>query len=416
MRRSPGTCSIEARGRNFRVRAVVDGRLVTISPPGGCDSRAEAEEIAAAFIEERNAQVLRQGLTLEQFGRGFLDRRERRGIRGIKTERYIWRRVTRADLGDLPLASIRRADIVDWLDGQDGAAQTRRNALNLLRQCFNDAVDRELIDANPARDVRLHRSADVEDEDKWTVLRPDEQIALLDAVPQAERPLVVFALVTGLRQSEQYRLKWDDVSETHVTVRRAKNRRNRRVPLLPPARAAAAAMARESEYVFPSPRGHRRQPRAPGDWHQWVAAAGIERRVRWHDLRHTCGTSLLAGWWGGAEWAIRKVQAFLGHRNLVSTERYAHLLQQDLDAQAQRVEFPANSPLLLGQEPKQLKEAAPPARVELATNSLGIPGSREQKPRLAPGEFPGGNPGIRKALPPAAWSLAYAFAAVGRRA
>jgi integrase len=54
--------------------------------------------------------------------------------------------------------------------------------------------------------------------------------------------------------------------------------------------------------------------------------AGITRRVRFHDLRHTCASSLVAGWWGRA-WRLEEVKAILGHGSVTMTERYAHLAQ-----------------------------------------------------------------------------------------
>jgi len=51
--------------------------------------------------------------------------------------------------------------------------------------------------------------------------------------------------------------------------------------------------------------------------------AGIGRVVRWHDLRHTCATSLLEGWWGEA-WQPDEVRQFLGHTAVAMTMRYVH--------------------------------------------------------------------------------------------
>src|SRR5690606_28311597 len=131
----------------------IEGRLRTVA--SGI-TLAEAEEAAAAYTVLRNEEVVREGVTLAQFGVGFLNRRERRGVRGIKQERARWSAYVDAmPIGQLPVTTIRRRDIVDWCDelGARGLAdQTRRNALNLLRAALADAVDRELLAANPARD------------------------------------------------------------------------------------------------------------------------------------------------------------------------------------------------------------------------------------------------------------------------
>lgn len=46
--------------------------------------------------------------------------------------------------------------------------------------------------------------------------------------------------------------------------------------------------------------------------------------VRWHDLRHTCGASLISGWWGRA-WRLEEIKELLGHKDIAITQRYAHL-------------------------------------------------------------------------------------------
>jgi len=65
----------------------------------------------------------------------------------------------------------------------------------------------------------------------------------------------------------------------------------------------------------------------PGDWfrkqvwHPAVAAAGIGRRVRVHDLRHAHASWLLAG---GAD--LQVVKERLGHGSIATTQRYLHTL------------------------------------------------------------------------------------------
>jgi integrase len=76
--------------------------------------------------------------------------------------------------------------------------------------------------------------------------------------------------------------------------------------------------------LFPTPRGCRRQRSKNYGWEAVCTAAKNKRPVRWHDLRHTCGSSLIAGWWGRA-WSIIEVRDRLGHSSVEVTELYAHL-------------------------------------------------------------------------------------------
>lgn len=370
-RRQPGQCSIEEHPKGsgrWRVRARRSGRLVVV---GSGLSRPEAEETAAAYTELRNAEVLREGVTLSQFGLGFLSRREQRGIRGIAADRNRWKvYVDEMALGALPVSTLRRRDVIDWLDelGARGLApQTRRNALNLLRVALHDAVDRELLSANPARDVRLPRRVDATaKEDLEGILTPEEQAALLATMPPELSPVVRFALLTGLRKSEQWWLRWEDLhlDEGYVLVRRSahgkptKGGRPRRVALLEPARAILETLPRRSPWVFCGARGKRRgHGKDPHGWHAAVEAAGITHRVRWHDLRHTCATSLLAGWWG-RKWSLEEVCKLLGHSSVQVTERYARKLDETVRLAVARTEFPSSSPFLaLVSADPQLKKA-----------------------------------------------------------
>jgi hypothetical protein len=58
------------------------------------------------------------------------------------------------------------------------------------------------------------------------------------------------------------------------------------------------------------------------------------RRVRFHDLRHTCASHLLQGTWAPhfTDRALRleEIREWLGHKSISTTERYAHLCADSL--------------------------------------------------------------------------------------
>lgn len=322
----------------YRVRARIGGKLKTLASNL---TSAQAEEAANAYQEIQHEGEVKQGVTLAAFGRGFLDRRERAGVRAIRTDRASWaKHVERDALGALPVSSLDRRDIHDWLDRRSGIAhRTRLKLRNLLNVALQEAVDRGLLDSNPCREVKVHRSgAATSKDDLEGILQPDEQRRLLEAIPDdTNRALVTFALLTGLRQAEQWWLERDDIQSGAVIVRRSagglppKGGKPRVMPLFPLALAAAELMPRRRvPYIFASLRGHRRQEgKAPRGWSGWLKAAGITRHVRWHDLRHTCATALLAGWWG-RKWSIDEVCQMLGHSSTKVTERYARKLDTTL--------------------------------------------------------------------------------------
>jgi integrase len=337
MKRDAATVEEHPKGSGrYRVRARVAGRRPVIAKGLG---HAEAVEIANAYHVVRHESDVRDGLSLRDFGEAFLQRRERAGVRAIRTDRSRWKRhIAGATIGQLAVSTLESRDVWQWLDGlTDMAYRSQLRLLNLLRVALQDAVRRGLLQANPARDVEVHRAASARaTDDLEGILTPLEQQALVAAVPERERPTVVFALCTGLRQAEQWWLRWEDVRGGHVVVRRSaggqptKSGKPREVPLLPAAIAALDALPLRSGHVFPALRGSRRaEGKAPRGWAGWVKASKIGRPVRWHDLRHTCATALLAGWWG-RRWSLDEVCKLLGHSSVQVTERYARKLDSTL--------------------------------------------------------------------------------------
>lgn len=410
LRRKYGSANVEEHPKGsgrWRVRAKIGGKLETIV--SGLEEK-EAVAAADAYAEHRDADSLRAGLTLTQFGPTVMERRKRRGGRSVDKDRNRWQCYVEADaLGGIPLRALRRSDVVEWRDRLHSrlSGQTVRNALNLLRSALTDALDRELVTENVARDVRVPRRMDVTtEEDLSGVLLPDEQGRVLASAPDGPyRRLVTVALYTGLRWSELSYLRREDVQGDVLVVRRSvgggptKGGRARRVPLLPPSQQAIreqlATLPKACPWVFPGTEGTPRKFR-PSRWTRWVEAAGITRRVRWHDLRHTCGTSLLAGWWSsdGHRWALDEVCAMLGHRSQTTTEIYARKVDETLMNAASRMvweKFPEGN----GTKRKGAKILAYQRLPKpWVTRSNRVGGATEKQPDsrsagLAAGNFPG---------------------------
>ncbi len=96
------------------------------------------------------------------------------------------------------------------------------------------------------------------------------------------------------------------------------------------------------ELVFGSMRGTPLQPSnfRQRAWDPALRRAGVDgERYRFHDLRHTCVSRLVAA---GAD--VKLVQAVAGHANpLITLKRYSHLLDARVTEAAQRFD-PARIP------------------------------------------------------------------------
>lgn len=141
----------------YRARRRIGGKMKTICSgvPLG-----EALESIRAFELLHADVAVREGMTLEAFGVGFLERREKRGVRGVGQERARWKlMINRDPIGSLVIRTLNRADMLDWLARWAGKGkQTRKNALNLLRSALDECVDRGLCERNVAREVKVERA------------------------------------------------------------------------------------------------------------------------------------------------------------------------------------------------------------------------------------------------------------------
>ncbi len=357
-RRAAGSGSIDrARdGRWWARLPRVYGRQ-RLGPFGTREEAAEAlaDEIAGYVEAPPDA------LTVAAWGKRWLTRREASGdYRSVGTERRRWADyVEGSSLGRTPIERVQPADVRRWLDGLSRlAAQTRRNALTLIRGALRAAVDAGYLETDPTRDVRIPRAARAGEKDRWTWLSAAELEALLSVRLESQRTpperwqsIWTVSAYSGLRPGEMWALEWGDISDRGVIcVRRAvgekgkigppKGGQAREVPLLAPARTAleawrAVAPRSPRGLVWPSEHGgghHRRGYRAR--FSDGLREAGIERRVRFYDLRHTCASHLLQGTW--APWIVARalrleeVRDWLGHADVGVTQRYAHLAADGL--------------------------------------------------------------------------------------
>ena len=374
-RRPPGAGSVSRMRDKFQVRVpLADGRRPTIAT---VPDRDEAEQILQAALEQLAASPAAAvgGLTLRAFGERWLDERELAGdVRDVRNERgRFLRHIADTDLGRLPLRAIMPRDVAGWArDLRTKAAagtrgkgplskKTQNEVIRLLKAVLAAATSPEdpILDESPA--VHLKPRRDLRTHDPWDYLRSAEiqRVRACDAIPDWHRWVILFAIGTGLRLGEQMNLHLADLvvdgPRPEVIVRYGskgkppKNGRIRRVPLFGIGLVAARrclellpshCKSNPEGLVFPTPRGCRRQPGKhlhAARWNarkkkqvkvdlfkEYMAAAGIRRPIRWHDLRHTCASMLVSGEWGRA-WTLAEVGEYLGHASRVSTERYAHL-------------------------------------------------------------------------------------------
>lgn len=156
-----------------------------------------------------------------------------------------------------------------------------------------------------------------------------------DDVQDAE--IIRLAAYAGFRRGELVTLRWRDVdvARRKMTVQRAlsadremtstKTRRAREVPLPEQAEAALDRLRRRvdftdpEDYVFVNRLGRRLDPSALRRRYERARDATKLEQLRFHGLRHTYGSLLVAG---GID--LASVKAAMGHARISTTERYLH--------------------------------------------------------------------------------------------
>ena len=264
-----------------------------------------------------------------------------------RLQRHVLPRLADRRLDEIEVDDI--LTLISDLRKQGYSGTTIAVTLTPLSRLFAHAVRRGLIEVNPVSKLDRSERPRVSRQER-PVLNPEEIGRLLEAAQPRFRTLLATAILSGLRQGELLGLHWRDVDFDNqlIHVRTALDRKRRDVPpkteravrdvVLMPALAEALRQHKTEtrfnhpdDYVFTTRTGtpHHAPHIGLRALKPALEKAGLQP-VRWHDLRHTFASLLVAG---GAN--ITFVSRQLGHTSSqITLGIYAHLL--DGDEQARR--------------------------------------------------------------------------------
>lgn len=267
--------------------------------------------------------------------------------------------------GSRAVGSIRPGEVQAWVRELSDrlAPSTVEVVYRYLAAILRWAVEDQLIRTSPCRGIRLPKGG----RQRLEPLATDDVAALVGAVPDRYRALVVTAAGTGLRQGEVFGLTLPslDLLRRLLRVDRQLVTVTGRPPYLGPPKTAAsvrqvplpatvveALAAHLATYppgelgtVFSDDGGRpiRRNRFSDRVWRPAVAATGLRPGTRFHDLRHFYASLLIRH----GE-SVKTVQARLGHASATETlDTYAHLWPDSEDRTREAVDLvlaPAVSP------------------------------------------------------------------------
>jgi len=284
--------------------------------------------------EERAAPTV--GDLIDRFEADHLPKRRPTTIRDY---RAILEKLVRPELGRMKLADVHHADVDRLHRKISQRAPYRANRMAaVLSKMLNFGVKLGWRSDNPVRGLERNH------EDKRERFLSTAELAALSAAlkdhsDQRSADAIRLLLLTGARRGEVLGATWEMFDfDSGVWVKpsaHTKQCRMHRVPLSAPALQLLMSIRRRQgdgeRFVFPGDVAGRPLTDVKKSWAAVCKKAGIEG-ARLHDLRHTFASILVSG--GGS---LPLIGAMLGHTQVATTARYAHLADDPLRAAAERV-------------------------------------------------------------------------------
>jgi len=254
-------------------------------------------------------------------------------------------------------------DFYEWLmTERNDKAETVHRYHTLINQCINYHYKRTKR-RNPALDVEL--PTDSEDFQPGFYSEAEVELLIQKVKGTLLEIPVTFALCYGLRRSEALGIRWSSVDfdnkrftinhivtnacidnkQILVQTNSTKNNQIRSYPMTPPIEVIllekwnniqenrrlfkSAYLEEFADYINVNEIGDLVKPEyVTAKFRSTLEKFGL-RRIRFHDLRHTCASLLLKD-----EPNLKVIQEYLGHKVLQTTERYLHLVDSETKIRA----------------------------------------------------------------------------------
>jgi len=259
-----------------------------------------------------------------------------------KIDQYLIPRLGRLLVSDISFTDIERLHRT-----MKKTPYAANRTLALISKMFALAIKWEWTEKNPTIGIERYP-----EEKRERFLSPNEikrlSQALSDYVEAAERPNEAvkaadafrMLMLTGARRSEVLTSTWDmfdlEAGVWNKPSSHTKQKKKHRIPLSPPAIQLLLKIKDRGDdptCVFPSRRGSK-NPYLTEIKKGWIKVCKLAelKDVRIHDLRHTYASVLVSG---GA--SLPLIGALLGHTQVQTTQRYAHLMDDPLREATNRV-------------------------------------------------------------------------------
>ena len=209
-------------------------------------------------------------------------------------------------------------DFIDYLQEKstgEGASSYYKRFKKMMKQAYR----KRLMKTNVLDFVEKKVKGRAKKKDTLT-LDELKTIAATKTESNEVRRAALFSCVTGLAWVDIKALTWSKIKleSNMLEVVRAKQEADNvtvTIPLNKTALTLLSEAGNPKEYVFnlPSANGANKTLKA------WVKRAGIDKKITWHNLRHSYGTNLILN-----DVDVVTASKLLGHATLIQTNRYVN--------------------------------------------------------------------------------------------
>lgn len=246
--------------------------------------------------------------------------------------------------GDMPIKSITPKIINDFIAMKNSQGSIKESTINrllsLMSKIYSEAINWDYVKTNPLKRIKRFQ----ESQEEMLYLEKDEVIRLLDNCGEKFFPIASTAVYTGMRRGEICGLKWNKVDlERRVIlveksmVGRTKTGKSRTVPINKNLLKVLSGHKKNENFEFVFSK-NKKGEMYQGDFRtalrNALSRAGIEKRLRFHDLRHTFAANYLMA--GGKITTLSKI---LGHSTLQMTMKYIHFSKEFIESEIDNLDF-----------------------------------------------------------------------------
>ena len=258
--------------------------------------------------------------------------------RTVQSTRTVVNRHIVPALGRLPLMAVERSQVVELHQRLCGTPSVANMAVRTLSLMYRLAEGWGLVPegCNPCRSIVKYP---VRKRERF--LTDGEFTRLGQVLDEAEGEISASAvaairllMLTGCRKREILCLRWEDVALDDNELRLPDAKTGARVvPLSPSAVKLLAGLPRMegNPWVIPGRKPGAHMSNVDQAWQAVRAKAGLED-VRIHDLRHSFASRALA-----LGESLSMIGKLLGHSQIETTARYAHLARDSVQEAAERI-------------------------------------------------------------------------------